>query len=371
MSKKTRVLIFQTHADNSGTQELSLLLNIGLAARGYDTQELILVRGTDHLHDMPNLRVTDFPVGSGIIYHIRMAFLALKELRRAKADVILTMQWGGNMLTAFAAPFIGRPKIIASEFTPVSELPRPVQWIDALQGSMGCFARIIMNTRTVQDEYAGHSESYRARFALIEHGFRQKTTNLSKTDSRQSFGLPQGVTVLGSVGRLFTQKHFDAAIRLLPGNPSWHLALAGHGPEQESLRALANSLGVADRTHILGEVNPERIGDFLAGLDVFVFPTIAETFGLAVVEAAQAGIPVVVNDIPVMREVLAADGEPSALFVNADDTEAFARAVSQILEDETLRLKLTGSGRRLKQRYSLDRMYDDYDRLIQETLSAR
>ena len=107
------------------------------------------------------------------------------------------------------------------------------------------------------------------------------------------------------------------------------------------------------------------MGVFLAALDCFVFPSAAETFGLAPVEAAQAGIPVVANDLVVLRDVLAVDGEPSALFVDARDTQSFAAAVRRVLEDRTLNAALAERGRRMNQRFPLDRMVDAYLQLIE------
>src|SRR5207253_2741046 len=115
------------------------------------------------------------------------------------------------------------------------------------------------------------------------------------------------VSLLGSVARLHPSKNLAAAIRLLPDRPTWHLALAGQGPARGELAALAAELGVRDRLHFAGELSPERVGVFLKGLDVFVFPSLAESFGLAAVEAAQAGVPVVANELPVLREVMAVD----------------------------------------------------------------
>jgi glycosyltransferase involved in cell wall biosynthesis len=89
-----------------------------------------------------------------------------------------------------------------------------------------------------------------------------------------------------------------------------------------------------------------------------------ETFGLAVVEAAQAGAPVVASDIEVLREVLAVDGEPCALFVDPQDTEAFAEAVEQLLEDQDLASTLIARSRGLKERYALDTMADRYADII-------
>ena len=156
---------------------------------------------------------------------------------------------------------------------------------------------------------------------------------------------------------------------MLPYDGHWHLAIAGQGAEREHLASLAASLGVASRVHFVGELSADRVGSFLRSLDVFVFPTLAETFGLAAVEAAQAGIPVVANDLEVLREVLAVDdGKPCALFVNAGDAGAFAAAVRRLLADESLSSVLSSRGRKLSQRYSLDEMVDRYAALVESVL---
>jgi len=97
---------------------------------------------------------------------------------------------------------------------------------------------------------------------------------------------------------------------------------------------------------------------------VFVFPSRAETFGLATVEAASAGVPCVVTDLPVLREVLSFDGMPAALFVDALDTVKFSAAVSNILKDERLRAELRRNAAGLKSRYSVQAMVDAYLEII-------
>jgi L-malate glycosyltransferase len=140
-------------------------------------------------------------------------------------------------------------------------------------------------------------------------------------------------------------------------------------PERERLARLARSRNVAERVHFTGELGPERVAQFLKSLDVFVFPTLAETFGLAAVEAAQAGVPVVANDLEVLREVLRADG-PCALFVDANDTASFADAVDRLLHDAALRAALIARARGLDARYSVATMTDRYADLIQTTSRA-
>jgi glycosyltransferase involved in cell wall biosynthesis len=233
------------------------------------------------------------------------------------------------------------------------------------------FDRIIVNSFDVEQRYQGYPDRYRAKLVRIDHGFDIKKSISGKDQARRRFRLPTDAVILGSVGRLHLQKQPGAAVRLLSCDPSWHLALCGEGSEREPLEDLAASLGVGDRLHFLGEVHPDEVGEFLACLDVFVFPAASESFGLAVVEAAQAGVPVVANDIAVLREVLDVDGNPCALFANANDTAAFAACVRRLLENAGLRQLLTSSGRLLDRRFSLDRMIDGYDALITDLVAAR
>jgi glycosyltransferase involved in cell wall biosynthesis len=125
---------------------------------------------------------------------------------------------------------------------------------------------------------------------------------------------------------------------------------------------------VADRVHFVGEIAPQRVGEFLACLDVFVFPSQAETFGLAAVEAANAGIPCVVTDLPVLREVLSFEGKPAALFVDASDTAQLADAVSRILADKALSGELRRNARGLKARYSVGTMVNEYIAILDQAI---
>jgi glycosyltransferase involved in cell wall biosynthesis len=123
--------------------------------------------------------------------------------------------------------------------------------------------------------------------------------------------------------------------------------------------------------HFLGELAPEKIGVLHAAIDCFVFPSAAETFGLAPVEAAQSGTPVVANDLGVLKEVLNVEGEPCALFAPACDHAAFARAINQALSDEALVARLAAAGRRLKERYPLSAMMDTYADIVEQLIDGR
>ena len=149
------------------------------------------------------------------------------------------------------------------------------------------------------------------------------------------------------------------------------LAIAGQGTEQAYLAALAREVGCADRVHFLGELAPDRVAIMLSALDVFVFPSLAETFGLAVVEAAHAGVPVVANRLAVLEEVLSPDGEPCVLFADAGDPSAFATAVRRLLEDKALAAILSTRAAKLNSYYSQETMVAAYAALIESEVNGK
>jgi glycosyltransferase involved in cell wall biosynthesis len=295
---------------------------------------------------------------------VRMLIALFRQLRSIRPDVVICFQHYGNVIGALAARLAGVRTVIANRTTPHEGIPLWLDAIDLALGMMGIFTRVVVNSGVVEQEYRSYPGRYRQLIERIDHGFEPRTTKLDRQGARGLLGLPADIVLIGSVARLHATKNLAAAIRLLQADPRWHLAVAGQGPERADLEQLAQSLGVADRVNFVGELPPEQIGVFLRGLDVFVFPSLSETFGLAVVEAAAAGIPVVANDLTVLREVLAVDDEACALFVDANDTEKFRAAVQSVLQDKDLSARLTSRGAVLTQRYSLAAMADRYFALI-------
>ncbi|WP_075217912.1 glycosyltransferase family 4 protein [Mongoliimonas terrestris] len=359
-ARPLRVLLVQTQAEGAGAQEITRLLAAGLDRRGLEVHTLFFYRRTAAYDGQPRTTYVEPVRPNGPIGMLRFFGRLMKAIRRIDPDVVVTYQHFGNAVGAAATRLVSRAPVIANQVSTQAVTPKPIRVLDRLFGQVGVYDAITVNSAATLADYSRHPASYRRRIISIPHGFENKTLAIGKDDARAALGLPAGVTLLGSTGRLHPTKHFDAAIRLLPERPGWHLAVAGQGAEREALGALAAALGVADRVTFLGELSPADVGVLLAGLDVFVFPSLGETFGLAVVEAAQTGVPVIANDLSVLREVLASDGEPAAVFVDVDDTAAFRKAVDDVLGDPVLAGRISAAGRRLERRYSVDAMVDAY-----------
>ncbi|MGX9424112.1 MULTISPECIES: glycosyltransferase family 4 protein [Bradyrhizobium] len=365
---KRRVVLVQTQAENAGAQEITRLLGAGLTARGYEVFNLFFFRKSDSFDEPPNTFYCAQNRPGNPVALLRMLWKLGGHIRAIRPDVVLTFQHFGNVIGGGVSRLVCRAPVIANQVSSAMSMSWPVRAADIVMGSVGFYDCITLNSREMEREYARYPAPYRSRMKHVPHGFDDKSLDLPKDIARQQFKLPPDRVLLGCAARLHPHKRLDAAIRLLGSEPSWHLALAGQGADEERLRLLADELKVSDRLHLVGEIPPRRMADFLACLDVFVFPTQAETFGLAAVEAANAGVPSVVNDLPVLREVLSFEGKPTALFVDASDNAELSAAVSAILTNRTLRDELRQNAKGLRSRYSVDSMVEEYVQILSQAV---
>jgi glycosyltransferase involved in cell wall biosynthesis len=164
--------------------------------------------------------------------------------------------------------------------------------------------------------------------------------------------VPEGARVLLAVARLTDQKGIDVAIRALPELPDdTVLVVLGEGPERPALLRLARELGIESRVFLPGRV-PD-VAAWLGRATVLVHPARWEGFGLGVLEAMLAGLPVVATNVSALPE-LVVDGETGVL-VEPDDADALARGVARALD----RPELGEAGlERARSEFSVGRMAD-------------
>ena len=105
------------------------------------------------------------------------------------------------------------------------------------------------------------------------------------------------------------------------------------GSDTARLEALVQELGLTDRVRFLGYVTPAVLARLLVDALALCFPSTAEGFGLPVLEAMAADLPVVASDLPVLREVTGGH----ALLVPAADADAWADTLARVVADEVLR----------------------------------
>lgn len=359
-----KVAFVQTQAENAGAQEIARQLAYGAERNGWQPRQVFFFRRTKAFDSENNVFFCARRRPSSPFGVLKLFFELYNEFRREAPDVVVTFQHYGNLIAAPIARLAGVRNIVINQVSAAELIPTWVSIADRLLGVFGCYDRIVVNSASTEALYSVYPQSYKSRVVRIDHGFCDKSVIMDKADARRQLGLPQEVELLGCAGRLHPLKQIDLAIRVLAINSQQHLVIAGQGADLPRLQALARELDVTNRLHFAGELDAQTMGVFLVALDCFVFPSAMESFGLAPIEAAQTGIPVVSNDLAVLRDGLAFDGEPCAIFIDARDTAAFAAAVKRVIDNKLLAAQLSATGRKLKERFPLDKMVDDYMELL-------
>ncbi len=194
--------------------------------------------------------------------------------------------------------------------------------------------------------------------SIVSTGTSRPGVASQRTSPDEDAAASERPPVLGSIGRLHHTKGFDLLIRALPlisHPPSVELIIWGEGEERASLEKLIEELGLGDRVRLPGYA--PKVNRALAGMDIFVQPSRAEGFGLTVVEAMSAGLPVVVSQAGSLPE-LVADGK-SGVVVRGDRPADLARELESLLAERGRRERLGAeAARQARRRFTVERWLD-------------
>jgi len=158
---------------------------------------------------------------------------------------------------------------------------------------------------------------------------------------RAGLATPAEATVLLTLSRLHEKKGLDVfltALAELPGCIAW---IAGDGPLEADLKALATRLGVADRARFLGW-RTDR-GALLAAADICVLPSRWEPFGTVMLEAWAAGTPLIAAASQGPSALI--DDGGNGLLVPVDDAPALVAAIRRVMADPALETRFIERGR--------------------------
>jgi glycosyltransferase involved in cell wall biosynthesis len=201
------------------------------------------------------------------------------------------------------------------------------------------FDHLVANTEDIADWAEG--QGWPARRISYIPNFAAEPQSAAPVD-RASLATPADAPLLLAMGRLHQAKAHDVALQALTQIPDAYLWIAGSGPLEAKLRALAAALGVEPRVRFLGWRTDASA--LYRAADICLFPSRYEPLGNVVIQAWAHGLPV----------VAAASQGPAALIHDGtdgllapiDDAGALAAAVRALIGDAALRARLAEAGRR-------------------------
>lgn len=191
-----------------------------------------------------------------------------------------------------------------------------------------------------------------------------QTLPVDPVDVHARWGIPREARVAGCAARLVEGKGHACLLKafslLLRNHPETYLLLVGDGALRNRLERLAGELGVEDRVVFTGY--QKEVPGIMAGLDLFVFPACNEGLGRVVLEAMQAGVPVLGADSGGIPEVIE-DGRSGLLFP-CDDAESLATAMDRLLGDTDLCAGFVERARRaVKEKFGIERYAEEMNRI--------
>ena len=199
-----------------------------------------------------------------------------------------------------------------------------------------------------------------------------------KTPSAVSGKSSDDTFVFGTVKTLSGKYGIDILLRafarlqeMLSGDERrTRLEISGKGKDREKLESMAAELGIADKVVFRGFVPHEMLPEVFSRLDVAVFLSREESFGVAAVEAMSCSCPVVVSDADGFTEVV--ENGVSGLIVPREDYDAAARAMLRLMNDSKLRENLGNNARLRVEKYyrwedNVMTMKNIYEKVIRES----
>jgi len=310
----------------------------------------------------------------------------LSLIYRERYHIVHTYNATPGFLGRIAARLAGVPVIVHHQAGwTVTEFSSP--WEKILFTPLEYFAALA-STRSICVSYAiaqqarqFHTAPQR-RLVTICNGIDPQPFIIDNKDARErlrrELGIPADHLLIGNTSRLASQKDNDTLVRSMMHLKSlivdipFILLLAGDGPDKKKLEDLAHSLGLSDQVHFLGF--RKDIPAFLAGIDIFVFPSLREGLSISLLEAMAAAKPIVATSIPSNAELI--QHEVTGLLVPPRSPEQIAQAIARFVREPDLAQRCASTARqRVLEHYTIDRMlqktWDLYVSLLEEKRPGR
>ncbi|MFQ6127391.1 MAG: glycosyltransferase family 4 protein [Thermoplasmata archaeon] len=204
--------------------------------------------------------------------------------------------------------------------------------------------KIIVTTGT----YAATSRTvWKYLPAVIPNAVDSKMFNpsLDGSEIREMHNIGNDEKLVLFVGRLVSHKGIEHLLDAAKLVSDARFVIVGGGEFAEEFTRRSHHLGTAGNVIFAGRVPYSDLPKYYAACDLSVLPSVSrlEAFGIAALEAMSSGRPVVVSDIPGVREVIT-DGE-EGLLCEPMNPEDLAKKISLLLEDDATRLRMGSKGR--------------------------
>lgn len=217
-------------------------------------------------------------------------------------------------------------------------------------------------------------DDYQYELVLMPNGVNAlpRPTKTEVKVFREQWNLAEDDEIFGFVGRLGEEKNLPLLIKsferhIAKKRPKAKLLFVGDFEYRKTLEEMAAATKYADRIIFTGAMPREKLGLAYSVLDVFAFPSLKDTQGWVLHEAAHAGLPIVLVDKE-LSEVIQ-DGVNG--FIANDNPTSFGRAIITLLEDANKRQEFGAISKKLAAKFTENRQVKKLEKLYQELIDQK
>jgi glycosyltransferase involved in cell wall biosynthesis len=353
-----------------GLESVVVGINDELVTRGVGVTAVVAAVGQGGTDDYHGVRVVRVPSVATILSQPLTPGYG-RAVRAAPGDLLHLHH--PNPLGDLAAMSDGRPLVITQHSDIVRQrLLRPF-YLPLVRRTFARARRIAVGSEQLLGTSA-ELKGFEAKARVIPFGIDASRFALTDAVRQRVAGLRASwgdAPVILAVGRLVGYKGFDVLLRAAAGLEA-RVVIVGTGPEEAGLRRLVTTTPypVPHTPVFAGRVSDSDLVAYYHACDVFCLPsvTIAEAFGMVLLEAMACGKPLVTTSLPTGVSAVNRDGK-TGLVVPPGDAGALREALKALIEDEQLRKSMGETGRAVQAaEYTASLMGERYVKLYEEAL---
>ena len=381
--KRVLYIITQTH--HGGAQKYVHDLALNLSKRKNFDVTVAVGEGRDQswMNDLsdsniPVLRLNHVKRNLSPVHDILSGFELLKLYRKTKPDIIhLNSSKIGatGAVTAWIYRLISRkanPKIIYTIHGLVLNDPswsfihksyyRFAEWFGGLFKDS-----IIAVSEHDKQTAIKYAIAPKNKILVIHNGINTDQNQfLDRNGARSKLGLDDRFTIVTIAG-IYKTKGIMYAIKSISilneeTRAKIHYVIIGDGPERHSLEDYVKRHNLANTITFLGAKDNARI--YLKAFDLFVLSSIKEGLSYTLIEAVASGLPIIATDVGGNTEVI--ENKKTGIIVPPQNHVALADAITNLMQNESLRLSLAERAHKSMNRFSEKEMIDKTVSLYQE-----
>jgi glycosyltransferase involved in cell wall biosynthesis len=347
-----------------GAAQVGYLID-GLTARGVDNV-LFCPTGSALAEAPPAAHVRALPMQGELDVLLRPRLVS--ELKRWRPDLVhVHSRRGADLYGGLAATLAGIPAVITRRVDS-AELPVVARL------KYAPYRTVVALSRAIERQLleAGVPPASVVRIPSAVDTQRYRPDAAARDRLRAAFALPADALIVGVVAQLIERKGHSRLFAVLPELvcelPQLRVLCFGRGPLEQRLKAELVDRGLTQHVSFAGF--RADLPELMPGFDVLAHPASREGLGVALLEAASAGVPVVACDAGGVPDVV--DDGHTGLLVPTDDAGALRAALARLLHDRAERARLGAAARaHVERRFDVASLVDAHLSLYRRVRNAR